>query len=455
MVKLPAPPPNRDELLQCATDDPRHLMKILRAGIGVGRQPYLPWDQVRYKTPPDGLTPEEWWLGIRMGRTSLQRELPLDTKDHIPFTYALPDEVLKLLDEITRRASGQIAVSELVTNPATRDRYIVNSLIEEAITSSQLEGASTTRPVAKEMLRTGRPPKDKSERMILNNYQAMQRISEVRDQELTPELVCEIHRIVTDETLEDPVSAGRIQSNPDPADRVAVYGQNEQLIHTPPPVEELPERLQSLCKFANARSEDQTWVPPVLRAITVHFMFGYDHYFEDGNGRTARALFYWCMLRNGYWLSEFLTISSILKKAPSQYIRSYVFTEQDEGDLTYFHLYHLGVILRAIDELDAYLARKIADLRATKSRLNAISGEFNHRQLALLESALKNPAQSFTVASHSSSHNVSGEAARQDLQDLERRGLLLKERVSRRFVWHPTPGLDDRIKAGSARLAGA
>ncbi len=455
MAKMPAPPPNRDELLHAASRDSRRLMKILEVGTGVGQQQYLPWDKLRYKTPPGGLTVEEWWLGIRMGRTSLQRELPLHSKDGEPFTYALPDEVLKRLDEITRRASGQIAVSELVTNPATRDRYIVNSLIEEAITSSQLEGASTTRPVAKEMLRTGRPPKDKSERMILNNYRAMQRISELRDQDLTPDLVCEIHRIVTDGTLEDPASAGKIQSNPDPADRVAVYNQADQLVHKPPPVEQLPERLRALCLFANARSEgDQAWVHPVLRALTVHFMFGYDHYFEDGNGRTARALFYWCMLRNGYWLAEFLTISSILKKAPSQYIRSYVLTEQDDGDLTYFHIYHLGVIVRAIDELDAYLARKIADLRATKSRLDAISSDFNYRQLALIESALKNPTQSFTVASHSSSHNVSGEAARQDLQDLEVRGLLWKERVSRKFVWHPIPGMDERIKAGSARTDG-
>jgi Fic family protein len=53
--------------------------------------------------------------------------------------------------------------------------------MEEAITSSQLEGAATTREVAKEMIREGRQPRDRSERMILNNYLTMQRIGAIRN----------------------------------------------------------------------------------------------------------------------------------------------------------------------------------------------------------------------------------------------------------------------------------
>src|SRR5262249_24290671 len=82
-------------------------------------------------------------------------------------------------------------------------------------------------------------------------------------------------------------------------------------------------RLARLCAFANETS-DATWMQPVLRSLAVHFMVGYDHYFEGGNGRTARALFYRSMLKRGYWLTEFLTISRILNKAPAQYARSYL-----------------------------------------------------------------------------------------------------------------------------------
>jgi Fic family protein len=63
-------------------------------------------------------------------------------------------------------------------------------------------------------------------------------------------------------------------------------------------------------------------------------MLGYEHPFEDGNGRTARALFYWSMLNQGFWLTEFLTVSKILRKAPAKYARSFLYTEQDSNDLT-------------------------------------------------------------------------------------------------------------------------
>jgi len=187
--------------------------------------------------------------------------------------------------------------------------------------------------------------------------------------------------------------------------------------------------------------------------VTIYFMVGYDHYFEDGNGRTARALFYWSMLREGYWLTEFLTISRILKQAPSKYARSFILGEQDDGDLTYFFIYHLDVIRRAISELDSYLTRKVRELRATRVLLASTPGEYNHRQLALLELALKDQSSCFTVISHSNSHDVSPETARQDLNNLAERGLLDQRREGKRFIWRPIDQLAKKI-AGSSRLAG-
>jgi Fic family protein len=442
-MKIPVPPPPPDELLAQLRSDPVRFAAIFSAVGQVGQNEYLPWDKVRFKSPPEGLTIEEWWLAISIARASTRRNLPLFDKDGHPFWYAIPDDIFRLTEEISRRASGFIAVPEQVTNPATRDRYIVNSLIEEAITSSQLEGASTTRRVAKDMLRTGRRPRDRSEQMILNNYHGMNRVGEVRNEKLTPELICELHRIITEDTLDDPSSAGRIQSDPDPKQRAAVWGWSPdevEPVHVPPPTDQLPERLQRLCDFANALN-DEPWIQPVLRSLTLHFMMGYDHYFEDGNGRTARLLFYWSMLHHGYWLTEFLIISSILKKAPAQYGRSFLYTEQDNGDLTYFFLYHLKVVTRAINELDSYLARKVRELRETRVLLSTTPGEYNHRQLALLESAIKNPQAVFSIDSHARSHRVSHETGRNDLRDLERRELLTKHKEVRHFAWSPTANL--------------
>ena len=195
-----------------------------------------------------------------------------------------------------------------------------------------------------------------------------------------------------------------------------------------------------MCDFANDELNGE-YVPPVVRAIALHFMLGYDHPFQDGNGRTARALFYWAMLNRGYWLTEFLSISRILKAAPAQYARSFLHTEQDDNDLTYFILYQLQVIQRSIQELHSYLNRKIRDLQEVRRSLAAMPGEFNHRQLAVLQHAMNNSDAQYTVQSHMNSHSVVHETARKDLLELEQRGLLNKHLVGKAFVWVPVPDL--------------
>jgi Fic family protein len=412
--------------------------------IEVASAPYLPWDKLRYRTPPDGLSHEEWWLITKLGRRGLQRRTPLVDTAGRPFTYALTDEALKAIEEVNRHLSGQIGMAEKVANSTNRDQYLVNSLMEEAITSSQLEGALTTQPVAKEMIRTGRPPVTRDERMILNNYAAMQRIRELRDEPVSIGLIQEIHRVVTEGTLDDPSAAGRFQRPDEP--RVVVGDAYNNVFHIPPPARELPARLARLCDFANGAVGD-TYVPGVIRAIIVHFMLGYEHPFEDGNGRTARALFYWVMLGEDYWLTEFLSISRILKNAPSRYAQSFLHTEQDENDLTYFVLYQLGTLQRAIRELNAYLERKVQEVREFQLRLPTAPGDFNHRQLALLQHALRHPGAQYTVHSHGTSHAVVRQTARQDLFDLEKRDLLVRHLRGRTFVWSPVPGLADRLKA--------
>ena len=284
------------------------------------------------------------------------------------------------------------------------------------------------------MSRSGRTPTDRSERMIFNNYAAMRRVTELKNEMFSPDTVLELHRIVTDGTLDDPAAAGRLQRRDD--DRVAVFDQYGAVLYRPPPAEQLPDRLQRLCTFANGE-QDGAYLPPVLRAITVHFMIGYDHPFEDGNGRTARALFYWSMIKQGYWLTEFLVISEILRKAPAKYARSYLHTEQDDNDLTYFYVYQLSVIERAIGKLHEYLARKMHEVRDFQRSLALLPGQFNHRQLAVLERAVRNPSAYYTAQSHAASHNVTIETARQDLLGLERLKLMERSKIGKANAWYP------------------
>ena len=447
-MRKPEPPPTDTNLAgRLVRPDPDvFLERIFSVSAAATGSRYLPWDQLRNRRPPEGLTSEDWWLAVKIARKGMQRALPLADKGGGNFTYALPDDVLRGIEMVDKHTSGRISVPELVTHDApTRDRYVISSLIEEAITSSQLEGASTTHRVAKDMLRTGRRPRTRDERMIVNNYLGMLQVREVRQEPLTPALICDLHRILTEGTLEDPGNCGRIQLPGE--DRVIVEDNEGEVLHVPPPAEGLPERLQRLCDFANGES-DTAYVPPVARAIVIHFMLAYDHPFVDGNGRTARLLFYWSMLRQDYWLAEFLPISRLLAKAPAQYARSFLHSEQDDRDLTYFVLYQLEIIQRAIKDLHEYLNRKVAETRRLRRALAAMSRQFNHRQIALLEHAIKNPSAQYTVASHGRSHNVVPQTARTDLQNLERQGLLTRITSKRGYAWIPAENLGNRLRPG-------
>jgi Fic family protein len=423
-----------------------HLVTLLQRGRPPDGREYVHWDKLRQLDPPFDMTHKEWWLLIKWARQQTARRLPLTDPAGAPFTYSSPDLVARRLHYVDQRCSGEVAMSEVVTTDAeARQHYLVNSLMEEAIRSSQLEGATTSRRVAKELLRSGREPKDRSERMILNNYRALHFMRNSMGEKLTPAAVLELQRILTEETLDNPDAAGRLQ-RPD-EERVGVYERETgELIHEPPPADQLEERLQRLCDFANEGESAEHFMHPVIRAILLHFWLGYDHPFEDGNGRTARALFYWYMRTQGYWLVEYLSISRILQNAPAKYTRAFLLTETDEGDATYFIVYQLEVIERAVEELHAYLRRKVREVRDVEKLLRG-SSDFNHRQLALLGDALRTPDATYGFKAHAATYSVTHETARSDLLPLVERGFLEQRRHGRSYVFTPPPDLAERLKA--------
>lgn len=418
---------------------------------------YLHWDKLRRLDPPAGLTSHDWWLKIKFERRSGLRPIPLLDSDNDspyfgggkPFVYGLPDFVLRGLHRIDQRCAGEVAMDDIVTSDAqARARYLVNSLTEEAIRSSQLEGATTSLQAARELLRSGRQPRDRSEQMIFNNYRALQFMRSEMEESLTPATILELHRILTERTLDDPSAAGRLQTIHE--ERVGVFDRDDgRKVHKPPHPDSLPERMRALCDFANQDDESVPFVHPVVRAILLHFWLAYDHPFVDGNGRTARILFFWLMRKRRYWLVEYLPISRILQQAPSQYGRAFLETETDEGDTTYFLIHQLKVIERAIDELHAYLARKTREIREVEELLHGDSG-FNGRQLALLSDALRHPERTYSFSGHSETNRVTHETARSDLSRLAERGLLIRRNAGREYIFEPAPDLAARLKESPA-----
>jgi Fic family protein len=374
---------------------------------------YKYWDKVKYLPTPEGVTPEDVWAVAKLRRKST----PYHTQfGNYQFTWFLNSQHQELLHLFDLNIGGSLESRSLIPKE-DKHKYLVNSIMEEAIASSQIEGAVTSRRLAKEMLRKNIPPKNKSDQMILNNYQTIQRIVEIKDHELSIPEILEIHRLVSKDTMhKSEVGAFRT------TDDVNVIDNSDgTIVHQPPPAAELNELMEQLCRFFNESGGDP-FIHPIVRACIIHFMIGFIHPFADGNGRTARAVFYWYLLKKGYWLTEYMSISRMILRSRTQYARAYLYSEMDENDLTYFIKYQLRVMKLAFDALREYIQRKIAEKKQLAEFIR-IPG-VNERQAMILKWYYEEPAASMTVREAQNRLGVSNQTARTDMQHLTEMGFL-------------------------------
>ncbi len=457
-MKFPARPPNLDAATNKLWDrafsqynqSDGTLIRLFNTVDTLGGQSdYLHWDDFRFRKPPIGLSPEEAWVLARGEREKQFRVTSSSDPKGKNFGYVPTDFIARNLHEIDSQARGAIQVSSATPNDHEAERYLIKSLLEEPFNSSLLEGAATTRDQAVKLIRENKTPTTVGERMILNNYRAMNFIRELKNEQLTIEIIHELHRILTEGTLEKPEKAGKFRDESDIID--VVDDTTGEVLHHPPDAGTLSGRIEKLCEFANKEDPDSPFIHPILRAIILHFMLAYEHPYVDGNGRTARALFYWAAVRSGYWLLEYASISLIINKAPIKYGMAFLHTETDGNDLTYFFHHQLNVIKRAMDELHRYIQRKQREIRAIDQTLNApeLRESLNHRQIALLHDAVRSFNADYTIADHQRTNGVSYLTARADLERLVVLGFLTKTKRGNRSIYKPTKRLKRQIPTSS------
>ncbi len=375
---------------------------------------YEYWDTVKYKKRPDNCSAEELWKRIKMSRIMMAAQ----SWGKYKVSFGLTNKMQRLCHEFDM-SFGQGWMYQPDITEDSKKQYLKSSLMEEAIYSSMIEGAATTRKVAKEMLRLKKQPKDRSQQMIVNNYNTIQFISSHKDTPLSVELLLEIHRRITEKTLKNEEDAGRFRTEED--DIVVFDVMAGETVHTPPAAEKLPQFAIDLCEYFNDNNV-VPYVHPIIRGIIIHFMVGYFHPFVDGNGRTARALFYWYMLKEGYWMTEYLSISRVIAKSKKAYEKAYLYTEVDEMDLGYFIHYNMKVLEQAYRELKEYIQRKQAEKRTAHQYMRL--GYINERQAQVIQRFVDDPNEVITVKELQERFSISPTTAKQDIVNLMERGLL-------------------------------
>ena len=426
MPKIRVPKPFSDLIKEV---EPKEFVVLLSKYSATDRKGrYLHWDEFKWRVEK-GDNEIAAWVATKITRQARANQLQqLQAGKGCHFSYCIPDSLharLHSIDKMMGRGS-EIRDGNNFISSSDKQHYFVKSLmLEEAITSSQLEGASTTREVAQEMLKKSLVPKDKSQQMIFNNYQLMKKVVERKDEELSIEFILELHRIATYKAIDNAAISGQLRQN----NNIIVtdlYGEN---VFYPPESHTIQSRLNHLCDFANQdHNQRSDFIHPIVKAIILHFMIAYIHPFGDGNGRTARAIFYWSILRSGdYWLFEYASISKFIKEKRGAYDKAFIYTETDDFDLTYFIYNQVETIEKAVTSLYAYIDRKRDEFYEFMNWMSRspLAKTLIRGHLEILKEALKSPGKEFTAKQVAIDFGVTENTARNYLAFLVAKDLLV------------------------------
>lgn len=396
-------------------NNPRIIDKYLEDS---SNKKYLYWDKARYLNTIDNLTDaESWWL-IRNIRQISSYPTPIRTPDHKYFSFYRPKYTDRMLREIDMQAGGAFLTEKNTSQQENeRQRYLARGIVEESIASSQLEGADTSSKYAKKMLTENIKPKTKGEHMILNNYRVLRQIeSKYKDEPLSIFMLQELQMQLVRNTLSPEYIPGSFRKDSD--DILVFYDQ--KVAHTPPKAAFVAKELERLVEYAN----DSEFVHPIIKAIQLHFWIGYLHPFPDGNGRLARAIFYWYLFKNNYWAMAYLPISMLLKRSPHDYTYSYIYAEQDDFDFTYFFDYNIRRIAASIDQFQKHVELKATQKAEALSYIRQRYPNLNDRQIRTLHYLLKENLATTSAQSYCIMNAVTLRTAYSDLKKLRELGLV-------------------------------
>lgn len=396
---------------------------------------YLPWEKARFIVPPVGFTAEESWHIAHDLRSANAQTLPVRTPKNEHFTWTRLNYTDQYLNQFDLYMGGHFLTQQSRLSTSEQQSFLTRGVLEEAIASSQLEGASVTRKQAKDMIAENRTPKDKSEWMAHNNYQMMLKITSVyKDAPLSLDLLLEMHRILAAHTM-DETDIGRWRED---ADEVTIGPDLSPLTtFIPPDNAFLTQELPRLIAFANT-NDSEHFMHPIIKAIVLHFWVAYLHPFVDGNGRMARALFYWLLHKYDYGLATYIPLSTVIKRAPIQYSDAYVYSEQDDNDFTYFYDYHMKKLKVALDDFLNYVEKQRNENLHIDTLLESYA-ILNSRQKQIMHYLLSNQHHRVSMTSHATLNKISIGTALADLKHLQQVGLIFALPEGRFVYYYAKP----------------
>lgn len=379
---------------------------------------YTPLEDIKYRLDKLGIPRTDWVeLKLKIQRFRKMSAIPFFLNSiNKKFWYFPSDSIHKKIHLV--ESLGNRLFDKIENHSSFKREFLASAAVEEAITSAIYEGANSTRSKAKALIASGDTPKSKDEWMLINNYFAMKWIKENSTLPMSNGLVLKVHEIVSKNTLEgdDANFCGKFRDD-------AVYvGTHQGINHT-----KIEEALNEAIELT---TNHPRFLHSLIKGILLHYFIAYIHPFFDGNGRTARTLFYFKAIKNDLKFVELLSVSANLKEHGKRYEKSFDLVKEHELDMTFFIDFCLDSLIAALDKVE----RKVSYLIEISSLIE--KDRINSNQVSLLQRMALNKYRATSIEEYAEDIGKSREIARRELKDLLKKGYLKEEKKGKKFIYY-------------------
>jgi Fic family protein len=357
--------------------------------------------------------------------------------------FQFSDRELAPLLAATRHRQGRLIGRMESLGFGLRAEASLQSITEEVVKSSEIEGDALDRGQVRSSIarRLGidvgalAPADRRVEGVVEMMLDATENYADALTEErlfgwhaaLFPTGRVGIHKITVGAWRKD--QTGPMQAVSGPIGREHVHFQA-------PEAERVDAEMRAFLAWFNGESA----VDPVIKAAIAHLWFVTIHPFDDGNGRIARAVADLALARSENCAQRFYSMSAQIRQERGAYYDMLEKTQKGSLDITPWLAWFLGCLDRAFDGAETILAAVLYKARFWERHAGA---SFNDRQRLVINRLLDGFDGKLTTSKWAKLVKASQDTALRDIDDLVRRGVLMKDAAGGRSTSYSLKALGD------------
>ena len=309
------------------------------------RKNYLSRREVLFRLPLN-ISIESFWQELQNRRKSQATILPLLNAAGKPYWYTVTDDMVKASEKLCETALAQDGSFDPYRTQMT------GAIMQECFFTSFVEGAQIPVQEAMDYLQEGSEPENIQEQMLWNNHNAWLSIMNSLYRPIDDNMLKSLAFMLT-EDMEGCSEEYR------QTDQHSIAAMNSEA-YSLPSAFVLSDRMNEFCAFLQKPD-----IHPLIKAAVGQAYILVTRPFTEGNERLSRMISYIVLIRSGYEFFRDISISGMIARESYRYFKSMceILRDENDGDLTYFLDYFLGMLARALD------VKKESDARAEQENL--------------------------------------------------------------------------------------